>query len=103
MKRWTPLTTADRSPSGKRAHLEGRVQVRADLVVGCDGRHAATREAAQLEVLEYGVPIDVLWFRISRHSTDPDQLFGNVNYGKVLILINRGDYFQSVSSSGRAP
>ena len=74
---------------------EGAVQIRADLVVGCDGRHAVTREAAQLEVLEYGVPIDVLWFRISRHSTDPDQLFGNVNYGKVLILINRGDYFQS--------
>ena len=74
---------------------EGPVQIRADLVVGCDGRHSTTRKAAQLEVLEYGVPIDVLWFRISRQSNDPHQLLGNINYGSVLILINRGDYFQA--------
>jgi 2-polyprenyl-6-methoxyphenol hydroxylase-like FAD-dependent oxidoreductase len=37
----------------------------------------------------------VLWFRISRNTDDPEQLFGNINYGKALILINRGDYFQS--------
>ena len=30
----------------------------------------------------------------SPHGDDPEQLFGNFNYGKVLILINRGDYFQ---------
>jgi 2-polyprenyl-6-methoxyphenol hydroxylase-like FAD-dependent oxidoreductase len=41
------------------------------------------------------VPIDVLWFRISRRAGDPEQVLGNVNYGKALILINRGDYFQS--------
>jgi 2-polyprenyl-6-methoxyphenol hydroxylase-like FAD-dependent oxidoreductase len=73
---------------------EGAVEIRADLVVGCDGRHATTREAAGLEVQEFGVPIDVLWFRISRRAGDPDQVLGNVNYGKLLILINRGDYFQ---------
>jgi 2-polyprenyl-6-methoxyphenol hydroxylase-like FAD-dependent oxidoreductase len=74
---------------------EGTVQIRADLVVGCDGRHSVTRKAAQLEVLEFGVPIDVLWFRISRSGNDPEQLLGNINYGKALILINRGDYFQA--------
>ena len=74
---------------------DGPVQIRADLVIGCDGRHSTTRKAAGLEVIEYGVPIDVLWFRISRHADDPDQLLGNINYGKVLILINRGDYFQA--------
>ncbi len=73
----------------------GAVHVHADLVVGCDGRHSVIREAARLEVMESGVPIDVLWFRISRKPSDPDQLFGNINYGKALILINRGDYFQS--------
>jgi 2-polyprenyl-6-methoxyphenol hydroxylase-like FAD-dependent oxidoreductase len=72
----------------------GLVEIRADLVTGCDGRHAMTTEAAGLEVQEFGVPIDVLWFRISRKSGDPDQVLGNVNYGKMLILINRGDYFQ---------
>ncbi len=71
------------------------VQVRADLVVGCDGRHSVTRRAAGLEVIEHGVPIDVLWFRISRRPDDPAQVLGNVNYGKALILIDRSDYFQA--------
>jgi 2-polyprenyl-6-methoxyphenol hydroxylase-like FAD-dependent oxidoreductase len=74
---------------------DGTAQIHADLVVGCDGRHAITRDAARLEVIESGVPIDVLWFRVSRKPGDPEQLFGNINYGRVLILINRGDYFQS--------
>jgi 2-polyprenyl-6-methoxyphenol hydroxylase-like FAD-dependent oxidoreductase len=74
---------------------DGTVQILADLVVGCDGRHAVTREAAHLDVIESGVPIDVLWFRMSRKPGDPEELFGNINYGKALILINRGDYFQS--------
>jgi 2-polyprenyl-6-methoxyphenol hydroxylase-like FAD-dependent oxidoreductase len=74
---------------------KGTVQIRADLVVGCDGRHAMTRNAGRFEVVESGVPIDVLWFHISRKEADPDQLFGNINYGKALILINRGEYFQA--------
>jgi 2-polyprenyl-6-methoxyphenol hydroxylase-like FAD-dependent oxidoreductase len=74
---------------------EGELEIRADLVVGCDGRHAVTRQAAGLEIREFGVPIDVLWFRMSRKTDDPEQLLGNINYGKVLILINRGDYFQA--------
>jgi 2-polyprenyl-6-methoxyphenol hydroxylase-like FAD-dependent oxidoreductase len=73
----------------------GTAQIHADLVIGCDGRHAVTRDAARLDVIESGVPIDALWFRISRKNSDPEQLFGNINYGKALILINRGDYFQS--------
>ena len=73
----------------------GTAQIHADLVVGCDGRHSIVRQAAQLDVIESGVPIDVLWFRVSRKPTDHEELFGNINYGKVLILINRGSYFQS--------
>jgi 2-polyprenyl-6-methoxyphenol hydroxylase-like FAD-dependent oxidoreductase len=81
---------------GVEAHTPGGpVQIRADLVVGCDGRHSTTRKAAQLEVIEYGVPIDVLWFRLNRRTDDPEHLLGNINYGEVLILINRGDYFQA--------
>jgi 2-polyprenyl-6-methoxyphenol hydroxylase-like FAD-dependent oxidoreductase len=48
-----------------------------------------------LEVIESGVPIDVLWFRLRRKTTDPEQVLGNINYGRVLILINRGDYYQA--------
>jgi 2-polyprenyl-6-methoxyphenol hydroxylase-like FAD-dependent oxidoreductase len=73
----------------------GPIDFQADLVIGCDGRHSVARMAAKLPDVERGVPIDVLWFRIGRHKTDPDQLVGNVNYGRVLILINRGDYFQA--------
>jgi 2-polyprenyl-6-methoxyphenol hydroxylase-like FAD-dependent oxidoreductase len=72
----------------------GKIQIRADLVIGCDGRHATTRQAADFELIEFGVPIDVLWFRLSRRPADPEQLLGTINYGKALILINRGEYFQ---------
>jgi len=74
---------------------DGPMQIRAHLVIGCDGRHSTTRKAAGLEVIEYGVPIDVLWFRISRRANDPEVLLGNFNYGRALVLINRGDYFQT--------
>lgn len=78
------------------AQNDGReVQLHADLVVGCDGRHSITRNAGGLEIIESGVPIDVLWFRISRKPDDPANVLGNANYGKALILIDRADYFQS--------
>ena len=73
----------------------GTTTVRADLVIGCDGRHSTVRRCAGLEVADAGVPIDVLWFRISRNATDSEQLLGRVNYGKALILINRSEYFQA--------
>jgi 2-polyprenyl-6-methoxyphenol hydroxylase-like FAD-dependent oxidoreductase len=78
-----------RNGAGEREHIE------ADLVVGCDGRRAVTRHSGRLDLLEFGVPFDVLWFRISRKEGDPDQVLGNVNYGKGLILINRNTYFQA--------
>lgn len=86
--------------SGRIAGVEvrtpaGAEQIRADLVVGCDGRHSTIRRTAHFEVLEFGVPIDVLWFRINRQPGDPEQVLGNINYGKMLVLINRGDYFQA--------
>jgi 2-polyprenyl-6-methoxyphenol hydroxylase-like FAD-dependent oxidoreductase len=92
---------ADLLTEGKRivgvvARNEKReVQIHADLVVGCDGRHSVTRTAAGLEAIEHGVPMDVLWFRLSRKPDDPAQVLGNVNYGKALILIDRSDYFQA--------
>jgi 2-polyprenyl-6-methoxyphenol hydroxylase-like FAD-dependent oxidoreductase len=81
---------------GVAAQRDGRdMRIRADLVVGCDGRHSVMRNAAGLELIESGVPIDVLWFRISRKPDDPANVLGNVNYGKALILIDRSDYFQA--------
>ncbi len=73
---------------------QGTVEVRAALTVGCDGRHAVTTDCAHLEQIERGAPIDVLWFRISRRPDDPEEGLGYLNCGRMLILINRGDYFQ---------
>jgi 2-polyprenyl-6-methoxyphenol hydroxylase-like FAD-dependent oxidoreductase len=76
--------------------LGGERHIEARLVVACDGRHSTMREQAKLPVREIGVPIDVLWFRLSRGPSDPgEQVLGNVNYGKFLILIDRGDYYQA--------
>lgn len=85
----------DRVAGVKLQTPDGNEELEADLVVGCDGRHSTTRQKANLELREFGVPIDVLWFRISRHADDPDQLLGNINYGRALILLNRGEYFQA--------
>ena len=54
----------------------GEVEIRSDLVIGCDGRHSTMRQAARLEVIEAGVPIDVLWFRISRQRQRPGATAG---------------------------
>jgi len=73
----------------------GTVQVRSPLTVGCDGRHATTVAAAHFDVIERGVPIDVLWFRLSRRVDDPDNALGYFNLGRAAVLIDRRDYFQT--------
>jgi 2-polyprenyl-6-methoxyphenol hydroxylase-like FAD-dependent oxidoreductase len=73
---------------------DGPVEIPATLTVGCDGRHAISREAAHLPLFDYGVPIDILWLRIARQPSDPENALGYVNYGRFIVLINRNDYFQ---------
>jgi 2-polyprenyl-6-methoxyphenol hydroxylase-like FAD-dependent oxidoreductase len=73
---------------------DGPVEIPAALTVGCDGRHAISRVAAHLPLIDYGVPIDVLWFRVAREPSDPENALGYVNYGRLIVLINRVDYFQ---------
>lgn len=73
----------------------GPLEIRADLTVGCDGRHATSVPAAHLRVIDTGVPIDVLWFRIDRQPTDPENALGYVNLGRMMVLIDRIDYFQT--------
>ncbi|MGO9568475.1 MAG: FAD-dependent oxidoreductase [Desulfomonilaceae bacterium] len=91
----TELVLDGQRVAGVRAITPGGViEVRADLIVGADGRHSTVREEAGLEVMELGVPIDVLWMRLSRSPTDPGQVFGRFDYGKVFIMIDREDYFQ---------
>jgi 2-polyprenyl-6-methoxyphenol hydroxylase-like FAD-dependent oxidoreductase len=73
---------------------DGELTVRADLVVGCDGRHSTVREKAGLQTDDYGSPIDVLWFRITRCEADGADVFGHIEAGALLVMLDRGDYWQ---------
>lgn len=72
----------------------GEMEVRADLVIGADGRHSTMHTRAGLKLCEFGVPIDVLWMRISKKPDDPEQSLGFFQHGKLLVLLDRGDYWQ---------
>ena len=81
--------------TGVRAKIpEGEREIHADLVIGADGRHAITHTRANLELQEFGVPIDVLWMRLSKHANDPAQSLGFFRHGKLLVLLDRENYFQ---------
>jgi 2-polyprenyl-6-methoxyphenol hydroxylase-like FAD-dependent oxidoreductase len=73
---------------------DGQLEVRADLVVGADGRHSVVREKAGLKIEEFGAPMDVLWFRLRRRSGDPEETTGRLDVGRIFIMINRGDEWQ---------
>jgi 2-polyprenyl-6-methoxyphenol hydroxylase-like FAD-dependent oxidoreductase len=73
---------------------DGRVEVRARLTVACDGRHSDVRRLLGMKSRPFGAPMDVLWFRLPRESTDPEGLSFVVGAGVALVLIDRGDYFQ---------
>jgi len=73
---------------------DGEREVRADLIIGADGRHSIIHTKGKFEIEELGVPIDVLWMRISKRKNDPPQSLGFFRHGKLLVLLDRGDYFQ---------
>jgi len=73
---------------------DGEIEVRADLIVGADGRTSIVREKAGLQAREFGAPMDVLWFRIRRTAEDPAGSMGRFDAGRIFIALNRGDYWQ---------
>jgi 2-polyprenyl-6-methoxyphenol hydroxylase-like FAD-dependent oxidoreductase len=73
---------------------EGPVRIRAELTIGCDGRHSIVRERANLEVKEIGAPMDVLWFRAGRRADENESLFARLEPGKMMVTFDRGDYWQ---------
>jgi 2-polyprenyl-6-methoxyphenol hydroxylase-like FAD-dependent oxidoreductase len=80
---------------GLRAVAQGQpVEFRADLVIGADGRHSIVRERAGFQVENLGAPMDVLWMRMSRQPGDPEQTGGTINYGHMMVTLNRNDYWQ---------
>ena len=73
---------------------DGEIEIHAALVVAADGRHSTVRDASGLRVLEHGSPMDVLWMRLSRHGADPAQTLGHIRAGRMLVTLDRGDYWQ---------
>jgi 2-polyprenyl-6-methoxyphenol hydroxylase-like FAD-dependent oxidoreductase len=91
----TDLIIENNRVTGVRAKTpDGELDVRADLVFGTDGRSSTVRDRAGFEVRQFGVPIDVLWMRISKHEEDPQQGLGFFQHGKLVVLLDRGDYWQ---------
>jgi 2-polyprenyl-6-methoxyphenol hydroxylase-like FAD-dependent oxidoreductase len=72
----------------------GDIAVRADLVIGADGRHSVVREQAGLKVDDIGAPIDVLWMRLTRRPSDGAEPLGRADAGIMFVMIDRGEYWQ---------
>jgi len=88
------IVEEDGRVTGVRAETpDGPLEVKADLVVGCDGRHSTVRARAGFEVEDIGAPIDVLWMRVSRREGEPGT-GGRLNRGSFLVMLDRGDYWQ---------
>jgi 2-polyprenyl-6-methoxyphenol hydroxylase-like FAD-dependent oxidoreductase len=73
---------------------DGEIDIRAELTVACDGRHSILRERAGLSVENLDAPMDVMWFRLTRNSSDPEGVVANVESGRMLVMLNRNDYWQ---------
>ncbi len=72
----------------------GELHIHSELTVGCDGRKSIVRERAGLQVESLGAPIDVLWFRLSRKPSDPGQVLGRFVTAKIMVMLNRDEYWQ---------
>jgi 2-polyprenyl-6-methoxyphenol hydroxylase-like FAD-dependent oxidoreductase len=73
----------------------GEHEVRARLTVGCDGRHSAVRRAAGLTAIDFGAPMDVLWFRVPKAAGDPEGTFGRLAPGRMFPMLDRRTYWQA--------
>ena len=66
----------------------------AKLVVAADGRRSLLRDRAALPLENLGAPIDVFWFRLSKERTPENRTTGVIKTGRLLALLDRGDYWQ---------
>jgi 2-polyprenyl-6-methoxyphenol hydroxylase-like FAD-dependent oxidoreductase len=70
------------------------IEIAAKLVVGADGRHSTIRDLLGFGVKDLGAPMDILWMRIPKHPGDATRQLGWVRTGHMVILLDRGDYWQ---------
>ena len=70
---------------------DGRV---AGLVAQTADGALEIRAAAGFQPQDFGAPMDVLWMRVARVPGDPPDLFGQIDAGRMLVMIARNDYWQ---------
>ena len=73
-------------------------EVRAQLVVGADGRFSQIRRLAGFEPVKTSAPMDVLWFRLPKLAGEPQLsggAFGGIGRGRIFVLLERNDYWQA--------
>jgi 2-polyprenyl-6-methoxyphenol hydroxylase-like FAD-dependent oxidoreductase len=91
----TGLVEHDGRVVGVEAKTSNRpLTILANLTVACDGRRSTLRDAARMEGDDLGSPMDVLWFRLSRLPEDEAETFGHVEAGRMMIMLDRRDYWQ---------
>jgi 2-polyprenyl-6-methoxyphenol hydroxylase-like FAD-dependent oxidoreductase len=95
----TEVTALERDEAGRvcgvlAREAAGELVIDADLVIACDGRNSILRADSHLTVDTFGAPMDVLWFRLPRPSSDPDHTYGAPARGRMLVMLNRNDYWQ---------
>jgi 2-polyprenyl-6-methoxyphenol hydroxylase-like FAD-dependent oxidoreductase len=73
---------------------DGELELRGRLVVSADGRGSELREQAGLRPRRFGVPIDVLWFRLPKPEDQPAHTLAYVGGGGMVVTIERDDYLQ---------
>ena len=80
---------------GRARRADGEpLEIRADLVVGADGRHSTVRERAGFKVDNLGAPMDVLWLRCRASDPTRPSRPGPFRPAQILVMLNRGDYWQ---------
>ncbi len=72
--------------------LADDTELRAKLTIAADGRTSIVR--TMLPLKDLGAPIDVFWFRVGKTAKEAGALRGNVAPGRILVMIDRGDYWQ---------
>jgi 2-polyprenyl-6-methoxyphenol hydroxylase-like FAD-dependent oxidoreductase len=89
------LVTEKGRVAGLRVVEEGRERiVRSRLVIAADGRSSVLRAQSGLPLEDLGAPMDVFWFRLSKARTPENRSTGVITTGRLLALLDRGDYWQ---------
>ena len=73
---------------GEKGEISGR------LVIAADGRRSVLRGDSHLPLEEIGAPMDVFWFRVPKQRTPRNESTGIFTGGRIMALIDRGDYWQ---------